>query len=167
MIIRTKNPSACESFMILLAAVLFLAAAAGIFAPWSVSAAGSQPAGTAHAAAEPASQVIVTYFHTTFRCPTCLQIERYTRETVEKDFAPDVASKRVVFRAIDVQEAKNRHFIEDYRLYSKSVILSLVKNSKEIRWKNLPDIWRYAYSRDRFQEYIRSEIEAFLKELGS
>lgn len=162
-----QNPSAREGSGVAAGAVLLLAAAAVIFAPWAVSAAGPNPSGAAHAAAGSATQVVVTYFHTTFRCPTCLQIERYTRETVEKDFAPDVASKRVVFRAIDVQEARNRHFIEDYRLYSKSVILSLVKDGKEIRWKNLPEIWKYAHSRDRFETYIRSEIEAFLKELGS
>ena len=96
-----------------------------------------------------------------------MKIEKHTRETVEKDFAQDLASKRVLFRTIDVQETENRHFIEDYRLYSKSVVLSLIKNGKEIRWKNLPDIWKYAHNRDRFNQYIRSEIEAFLAELGS
>lgn len=164
---RKLEPSVREGFLIVLAAVLLLTAAAVFWAPCAVSAAGPEPAKASQAAAEPASQVIVTYFHTTFRCPTCLQIETYTRETVEKNFAQDFASKRILFRAIDVQEAQNRHFIQDYSLYSKSVILSLIQNGREIRWKNLPEIWKYAHSRDRFERYIQSEIEAFLKELGS
>jgi len=161
-----QESSAREGAKMLLAACLLLAAAV-LCARWTASAAGPEPAQAAPVAAEPASQVVVTYFHTTFRCPTCLQIEKHTRDTVEKDFAQDLASKRVLFRTIDVQEAENRHFIQDYSLYSKSVVLSLVKNGKEIRWKNLPDIWKYAYSWDKFEQYIRSEIETFLKELGS
>lgn len=162
-----QHPSAFIGSKIVPAAILLLAAAWTLCAPSPALAAGTGSAEAASAAGGPASQVIVTYFHTTFRCPMCLQIEKYTRETVEKDFARQLASKKVLFRAIDVQEADNRHFIQDYSLYSKSVILSLVKDGKEIRWKNLPEIWKYAYNRDRFEQYIRSEIEAFLKELGS
>lgn len=136
-------------------------------APPPVLPSGPQASEAAGGGTEPAAQVVVTYFHTTFRCPTCLQIEAYTRETVERDFARDLASKRVLFRAVDVQQAENRHFIMDYNLYSKSVVVSLMKNGKEVRWKNLPDIWRYAHSRDRFEQYVRSEIESFLKEPGS
>lgn len=163
---RRETPSAFTGSTIVLVACLLLSSVVLSASP-SASAAEPEPAQPPRAEAAPPSQVIVTYFHTTFRCPTCLQIERYTRETVEKDFPQDLASKRVLFRAIDVQEAENRHFIEDYSLYSKSVILSLMKNGKEVRWKNLPEIWKYAHNRDRFEQYIRSEIEAFLKELGS
>lgn len=37
-----------------------------------------------------AGQVVVTYFHTAFRCPTCTLLEKYSRETMENHFANEL-----------------------------------------------------------------------------
>ena len=112
-----------------------------------------------------ARQVVVTYFHTTFRCPTCKKLESYSRETVENDFAKQIKEKKIIFRALNVEESENQHFIKDYGLYTKSLIVSLTRGGKEVQWKNLPDIWRLVQDRDEFEQYVRSEIEAYLKDL--
>lgn len=110
-------------------------------------------------------QVVVTYFHTTFRCPTCTLLEKYSRETVENHFANELKDDKVVFRAINLEDPEHQHFIRDYGLYTKSLVLSLNINGKEIRWKNLPDIWRLVHNRERFEQYVQSEIQAYLKDL--
>ncbi len=43
-------------------------------------------------------------------------------------------------------------------------ILSLVKDGKEIKWKNLDKIWEYVGNKQRFIDYVKSGVADFLKE---
>lgn len=113
----------------------------------------------------PAKQLIVTYFHTSYRCPTCKKIEAYSKEAVEKNFEKEIKDLKVVYRALDMTTAENKHYIEDYKLVTKSVVLSITDNGKEIKWKNLPDIWTTIRNKDKFDEYILKEIREYLKEI--
>jgi hypothetical protein len=47
----------------------------------------------------------VTYFSSDVRCATCVRIERLTRETVEKNFAAEIASGGVVLQTINLDGA--------------------------------------------------------------
>jgi hypothetical protein len=113
---------------------------------------------------KPTGRVIAYYFHGTFRCYSCTMIEGYSREAIESNFKEALASGKLEFKAVNVEERDNRHFIDDYQLYTKSLILSLVKDGKEIKSKNLTKIWEYARNKQRFFEYVKEEVNNFLKE---
>ena len=113
---------------------------------------------------KPAAKVIAYYFHGTFRCYTCTSMEKYSREAIETNFKDALASGKLEFKAINVEERGNEHFAKDYQLYTKSLILSLVKDDKEIRSKNLDKIWEYARNKQRFIDYVTSEIRGFMKD---
>lgn len=117
------------------------------------------------AAAIPSDYVTVYYFHGNFRCVNCHNIEQYTKEAVEKYFRKELDTGKVVFKVINVETKGNEHFSNDYQLYTKSVILSLVNNGKEIKFENLANVWEYLRNKDAFHQYIKSEIEKYLKEL--
>ena len=80
--------------------------------------------------------ILTYYFHGNFRCVNCHNIEQYTKEAVEKYFQKELDTGKVVFKVIDVEIKGNEHFTNDYQLYTKSVILSLVKNGKEVKFDN-------------------------------
>jgi hypothetical protein len=40
-----------------------------------------------------------------------------------------------------VQQEKNQHYVKDYQLFAKAVVISMVIGDKEIKYKNLPKIW--------------------------
>lgn len=114
----------------------------------------------------PVNIVLVYYFHGNFRCANCYNIERYTKEAVEKYFKSDLDSGRVVSKAINYEAKGNEHFVSDYQLYTKSVVLSLIKNGKEVKFCNLTRVWEYLRNKDAFHQYIKSEVEEYLKELS-
>lgn len=118
-------------------------------------------------AAEDASSAKVTvyYFHGTFRCPSCLKIEQYSKEAIEKYFGDELNSGRLVFKVINIEEKGNEHFVDDYQLYTKSLVLSLVKEGKEIKSENLVKVWEYLGNRDKFYEYVNSSVKSYLGEL--
>lgn len=113
---------------------------------------------------ESTGKVIVYYFHGTFRCYTCNLMEKYSKEAIEINFKDALATGKFEFKAVNVEERDNEHFIKDYKLYTKSLILSLVKNGKEIKSKNLTKIWEYSRNKQRFLDYVKEEVTNFLKE---
>ncbi len=108
--------------------------------------------------------LVVTYFHTTFRCPTCHNIENYSAAAVHSNFEDERQSGKLVWRVINVEEPENKHFIKDYQLYSKHLIVSEVKDSKEVRWKDLKDVWTLVRNEKKFEDYVKTEISDWLRE---
>ncbi|MCX5686625.1 MAG: nitrophenyl compound nitroreductase subunit ArsF family protein [Candidatus Omnitrophica bacterium] len=105
------------------------------------------------------------YFHGNFRCINCHNMERWTRETIESSFKKEIMSGKLVFQIINTDTKGNEHFMTDYQLYTKSVVLALIKDGKEVRYENLAKVWDHLRSEDGFCRYIKGEIERYLKEL--
>ena len=113
---------------------------------------------------KPASRVVAYYFHGNFRCPTCHAMEQYSKEAIENNFKDALSSGKLEFKVINVEDRGNEHFTQDYQLYTKSLVLSLLKDGKEIKSKNLTKIWEYVRNKQRFFDYVSEEVNNFLKE---
>ena len=111
-----------------------------------------------------APKVIVYYFHGNARCRTCRTIEQYSREAVEDAFADDLASGVVLWRVLNVQEPGNEHFISDYELITRSVVLVRPGAEGADSWKDLKEVWELVGDKEAFQAYVRDNVRAFLGE---
>lgn len=109
-------------------------------------------------------RLVVYYFHGTQRCSNCLKIEAYTKETIDSSFASQLKDSLVVWRMINTDEDANKHYRDDYQLFTKSVVLSHCQDGKQVRWKNLDKIWEHLGDKAAFQAYIRDEVSAYLKD---
>ena len=123
-------------------------------------------AGTAVSFAESNTKVVAYYFHTTFRCASCHKIEKYTEGSIKEYFGKELSSGKLAFDIVNVDKKENEHFVKEYQLYTKSVVLSLVKDGKEVKHKNLDKVWEYLRNKDTFYAYIKSETKAFLDASG-
>jgi hypothetical protein len=109
-------------------------------------------------------KVIAYYFHGTFRCATCRTIEQYSHDAIQTYFAEELGNEKLKFRPLNIEEPENKHFIHDYQLVTRSLVLSLVTDGKETKWKNLTDVWKLVGDKDNFFQYVKDEVEKFLKE---
>ena len=140
-----------------------------IFFMSSVFAMGDVPKQDAPAQADVAvaakgNQVIAYYFHGNFRCYTCHTMEQYSKEAIEANFKDELSSGKLEFKVVNIEERGNEHFAQDYQLYTKSLVLSLVKDGKEAKSKNLPGIWECVRNKQRFFDYVTKEVNGFLEE---
>ncbi len=103
--------------------------------------------------------VLVYYFHATTRCATCRTIEAYAHETIASRFVGDLEARRLEWRTVNVEEPANRHFIRDFRLYTRSVVVVDAKDPK--RFKVLGRVWQLVRNKAAFQKYVEEEIRAF------
>jgi hypothetical protein len=111
------------------------------------------------------SQVVVYYFHGNARCPSCYKLEQFAKEALEQNFTDELKSGRIAFKIVNIDKAGNDHFVADYQLYTKSVVLSLVKDGKQVRYKNLERVWDLLRDQNQYHAYVRDEIKPFLGEL--
>lgn len=118
-------------------------------------------------AADGSHAVTVYYFHGKYRCYSCNLIEQLTRISVEEGFSEEIGKGLVSFKVLNVEEQENSHFIKDYSLYTKSVIVSDVRGGKEIRWKNLTKVWELLRNEVAFKSYVQAEVNKFLKNTES
>jgi hypothetical protein len=109
------------------------------------------------------NKIVVYYFRTTMRCPTCLKLESYAKSEIETAFADAIKKGKLEWKTVNVEDKGNEHFVDDYKLYTKSVIVSNLKDGRESSWKNLDRIWQLVHEEARYREYIRSEVTACLE----
>ena len=121
--------------------------------------------GAAFAADEPDNYVQAYYFHATYRCKKCTTLEQYSREAIETNFKEQLGSRTLRFNEINFDEPENRHFLQDFNLTYRALVLVRYKDGKQAEFKNLAKIWQLVDNKDAFLEYVKKETEAYLKEL--
>jgi hypothetical protein len=108
--------------------------------------------------------VVAYYFHGNLRCKTCRTIEAYSEEAIRSQFAVEFGSGRLAWRVVNVEEPENEHFVKDFELVTKSVVLVHYENGEVTRWKNLQQVWELVRDKEQFLDYVRSSTRKFLQE---
>ena len=111
----------------------------------------------------PGRRVVANYFHTTQRCMTCRAIEALSREAITNKFASELARGTLEWRIVNVQLPENRHFIQDYQLFTKSLVLVEFKDGRETGHKVLEKTWELVGDKAAFMDYVAHEVRAFLE----
>jgi len=126
-----------------------------------LSISGSNPA---HAESGPEEEKIIAYyFYGGVRCSSCVLLEKYTGDAMVKWFPDEINAGLVEYRPVDLEKSGNEHFVKDFNLYSKAVIVAETRDGRTIRWKNLDKVWTLLNDRDAFHQYVRGEVAAYLE----
>ncbi|MGM9844035.1 MAG: nitrophenyl compound nitroreductase subunit ArsF family protein [Muribaculaceae bacterium] len=119
---------------------------------------------TAMAQTKAKDLVEVIYFHGKQRCVTCCAIEKLAREVVEKDFANEMKSGKVVFKVIDITTDEGAKIAKKYRVSWSSLFVNEWKEGKE----KCHNMTQFAFKNarnhpDEFKKGIKEEIKRQLK----
>jgi thioredoxin-related protein len=110
--------------------------------------------------------IVVYYFYGDKRCVTCKKLEGYAKEALTAYFSQQLTSGEVVWRSLNIDLPENNNFVKDYELVTKSVVLSKVKDGKEVNWQNLDKIWDKVRDKDDYLSYIKENVTEILKDQG-
>ena len=117
---------------------------------------GGSSAGSGETGA--ADQVVVYAAHMTFRCPECNQIEWFTRELLDTEFAEELAAGRIEFHAVDYM--KDPAFARRYNISSSVIVVVRVVDGEEKDFNRLDEVWTKTRNMDDFMDYVRQAILA-------
>lgn len=105
---------------------------------------------------------VVYYFHGNKRCTTCRTIEALSQEAVRSGFTEELNSGVIEWRAVNVDEKENRHFITDFELVTKSVVLVEYAGENVARFQNLRLVWQLAGNKEGFLKYVSDSTREFI-----
>jgi hypothetical protein len=114
---------------------------------------------------EVGSKIIAYYFHVNVRCTTCRAIETYSKRVIQQRFKDDIAAGRLEWRPVNIQNPENRHFIQDYQLFTRSLVLVRIKDGRQQEYKVLNDTWELVGTPELMQQYVEKETRNFLRKL--
>ena len=83
--------------------------------------------------------VIAYYLYTNPRCDACLKID-----------------------ALDTDMPEYEHFVNDFELEMKSLVLVEIQDGKQLRWKNCIEVWDLLEDKNSFWAYVQKEVKAYL-----
>ena len=132
-------------------------------AAWLIVAYGT-PSGTpppSNNSTGPADRVDVVYFHRTQQCYSCRYAEEGTNYTVKTYFADQLASGKLTFQSLDVQDSKNAAVVEKYGAYGSQLFINAVKDGAD-HIEQVTDIWLVIGDDEAFVEVVKNRIERSL-----
>jgi hypothetical protein len=109
--------------------------------------------------------VKVIYFHGDKRCATCQKIEKYSTEAVKKSFKNELKNGKVKWAVIDFDKDENEHYMDEYALFTQSLVVIKYKDGKQKEWKNCAKIWEKVGDESKFKKYVKDEVNKYLKAL--
>jgi len=112
------------------------------------------------------SKTWVYYFHGNMRCATCKKIEALTKKTVEESFAGQLQDGSMELQVVNVDLPENEHFVKDYELAVRSVVVSKMEGGKETTWRRLDKVWQLVHDEAAFAQYLRDEISLLINGKG-
>ena len=68
----------------------------------------------------------------------------------------------MVWRVVNIEDKGNEHFVKDYGLYTKSVVLVNEVRGRPAEWKHLERVWQLLQDKPKFVRYVRDETRAYL-----
>lgn len=107
---------------------------------------------------------IAYYFYTSKRCGPCKRIESWSQAAIRENFEEAIADGRLKWRAVNVEKPENKHFIKDFKLHTKSVVIVEQNEGKPIRWENLTKVWQLYRDKEKYFDYVAGQTRAFMEE---
>ncbi|MBN2333164.1 MAG: hypothetical protein JXO49_03500 [Deltaproteobacteria bacterium] len=147
------------------ALVIFLAGAGVIHLAKTAAAETDNPLTVkSPSASRTTNTIIAYYFHGNRRCSTCRKIESYTLEALQEHFAKELSSGLLVWRPVNTDQREHEHFVKEFKLTNRAVVLVNMVDGRQTRWQNLDRIWTMVRNQAAFKEYVQLRTRNFMDE---
>jgi hypothetical protein len=114
---------------------------------------------------EPSPEVIVYYFHGYQRCWTCRRVEELAHLALVERFSDELETGRLQWQVVNIEAEGYEHFISDFNLVARALVVRRVQERKETDWKNLQRIWELVGDEEEFVKYVQDEVGSLLGEM--
>lgn len=105
---------------------------------------------------------VAYYFCSTYRCSNCMTLEKYSHEAIQTGFADKLTTGELTWMMKNLDEEENAHFVDDFKLFTKALVLVRYENGKQTKWKNCDKIWELLNDEAAFKKYVQTEVASFL-----
>ncbi len=106
--------------------------------------------------------LVVYYFHSNTRCPTCRSIQSQAQETVQTCFSSQLGNGKVIWKIVNYEQPAAKPLATKFEIQIPVVVLAEMKDGQVQNWKRLDKVWALVGDKPAFTKYVRGEIERML-----
>ena len=106
--------------------------------------------------------LMVYYFHSNARCPTCRSIESQSHSVVQEEFVSQLDNGGLVWKILNYEKPANAELAKKFEIQMPVVVLAQMKDGKIADWKRLDQVWALVGDKPAFRDYVRGEITKML-----
>lgn len=103
------------------------------------------------------SRFTAVYFHAPHRCPTCRKIESFSHAALKSE----IDSGKVAWQIADYTTNANASLVDQFKVFTSTVVLVEVQDGKVVRWKNLEEVWNHTTDQADFTAFINQAWSEF------
>lgn len=108
-----------------------------------------------------ADKIEVLNFHRTQRCWSCLTLGKLSEKTVSEKFANEVASGKVIFKAVNIELPENKEIVNLYQAGGSSLYTNAIKDGKNNIVQN-KKVWQLLSDEPAFINYLETQLRSLL-----
>jgi hypothetical protein len=109
--------------------------------------------------------VVAYYFHRNQRCDTCRAIEAGSYTALADKYQEAMDEGRLEWKAVNLDDPKNEHFIEDFELSSNGLVVALRKGGAVEEYKTLHEVWELVRDEPSLQRYVIKETAEYMEKV--
>lgn len=113
---------------------------------------------------QPPATVQATYFHYSYRCISCVKLERWAASAIQSGLKDSIKTGRLKWGTMDMESPQGSALADKIGLMNKNVALMEMRGGRMVRSKELVNTWRLLRDSSAFADYVKAETVAFLKE---
>jgi hypothetical protein len=103
------------------------------------------------------TQFSAVYFHAPHRCPTCRKIETFSHEAL----TPEIEVGTLAWQIADYTADDNATLVDQFKVFTSTVVLVEVQDGKVVRWRNLKEVWNHTSDQADFTAFINQAWSEF------
>jgi hypothetical protein len=109
---------------------------------------------------ESVNKLEVYAFHGTRQCETCKNMKANTKAALETFFADELASGKIIYKVIDVDDEKNEAIAEKFEATGTALMINKIINGND----NIEDWSEFAFEKANNSEVFQAELKEMIKE---
>jgi hypothetical protein len=109
-----------------------------------------------------ADGLVVYYFHSNTRCPTCESIESQAKDAVHTGFASHLSSGAMIWKVLNYEQLANAELAKKFEIQMPVVVLAKMKAGQVEDWKRLDEVWALVGDKPAFAKHVRDQITQML-----
>jgi len=107
-------------------------------------------------------RIQVFYFHRSFRCIGCINVEAAAYEAVSIDHSEDVQAGKLEWHSINCDDPQHSHYVTEYDLYTQELIFVEMRNAVPVRNEKIPEVWQHWENKSKARAVVGKNIDMWL-----
>jgi|GEM_PF-5064706 len=107
--------------------------------------------------------ITVYFFHGNKECPFSKKIEDNSLKAAQEALPDLFKSGGIGWIKVNSELPENAHFIKEFNVNGKAVVLVKTVNGQQTAFKNLDKMWDFIKDDQKFLEFFKAEIKAFVE----